>query len=78
MKCRKDVLKYFHDYYKPLSYLETAFQLCEQDIEFHLCVTSTKARFVEIKKLCKRVNSIFIEGDSPTQAIKDVAEAVRL
>jgi hypothetical protein len=68
----------FRDYSTVLSDLENAFQFAGEPIEFRLGLHEGKDRYVEILRLGKPVGLKFIEGDSPAQAIKDVAGAVRL
>jgi hypothetical protein len=68
----------FRDYTTVLSDLERAFQYAGEPIEFRLGLLKGKDRYVEILRLGKPVGLKFIEGDSPAQAIKDVAGAVRL
>jgi hypothetical protein len=68
----------FHDYLTVLSGLERVFQFAEEEIEFRLGLCEGKDRYVEILRAGKPIGIKFIEGDSPTQAIKDVAAAVRL
>jgi hypothetical protein len=78
MKCYKYDIAAFTAYLKPIEFLETSLQLCDLEVEFHLRRTTTKMRYIEIHYHGKVGNSIFIEGNSPAQAIKDIAEAVRL
>jgi hypothetical protein len=68
----------FRDYLTVLSDLERAFQFAGEKIEFRLGLLRGKDRYVEILRDGKPANVKFIEGDSPAQAIKDVAGAVRL
>jgi hypothetical protein len=68
----------FRDYFDSLRGLEDAFQVAGEKIEFRLKLLEGKDRFVEIFYNGKPNNVKFIEGDSPAQAIKDVASAVRL
>jgi hypothetical protein len=68
----------FRDYLFPLNKLEEAFQSAGEKIEFHLKLSQGKGRYVEILCQGKPVNVQSIEGDSPAQAVKDVAGAVRL
>jgi hypothetical protein len=68
----------FRDYSTVLSGLEWVFQLTGEKIEFRLGLFEGKDRYVEILRLGKPVGIKFIEGDSPAQAISDVASAVRL
>jgi hypothetical protein len=68
----------FRDYLAPLHILEEAFQAAGEKIEFRLGILNETDRYVEILYSEKPGNIMFIEGDSPTQAIKDVAGAVGL
>jgi hypothetical protein len=68
----------FRDYLTVLSDLERAFQFAGEKIEFRLGLLKGKERYVEILRLGKPVGITFIEGDSPAQAIKDVAGVVKL
>jgi hypothetical protein len=67
----------FRDYLTVLSDLENAFRFAGEKIEFRLGLHQGD-RYVEILRYGKPENIKFIEGDSPAQAIKDVAGAVRL
>jgi hypothetical protein len=68
----------FRDYTTVLSDLERAFQFAGEKIEFRLGLLRGVDRYVEILRDGKKNGIKFIEGDSPAQAIKDVAGAVRL
>jgi hypothetical protein len=68
----------FRDYLTVLGDLERAFQFTGEKIEFRLGLHGGKDRYVEILRDGKKNGIKFIEGDSPAQAIKDVAGAVRL
>jgi hypothetical protein len=68
----------FRDYLTVLSDLERAFQFAGEKIEFRLGLCKGTDRYVEILREGKPNSIKFIEGDSPAQAIKDVAGAVRL
>jgi hypothetical protein len=68
----------FRDYLAVLSYLERAFQFTGEKIEFRLGLLNGTERYVEILRDGKKNSIKFIEGDSPAQAIKDVASAVKL
>jgi hypothetical protein len=68
----------FRDYLTVLSDLENAFRFAGEKIEFRLGLLKGQDRYVEILRDGKCNGIKFIEGDSPAQAIKDVAAAVRL
>jgi hypothetical protein len=68
----------FHDYITVLDDLENAFRLAGEKIEFRLGLFDGTEPYVEILRRGKRAGVQFITGDSPAQAIKDVANAVRL
>jgi hypothetical protein len=68
----------FRDYSTVLSDLEEAFRFAGVNVEFLLALRGGKDRYVQIIYNGKPGNIKFIEGDSPAQAIKDVAAAVRL
>jgi hypothetical protein len=68
----------FSDYWTVLSDLEEAFRFTGLNIEFLLGLRGGTDRYVQIVYNGKPGNIKFIEGDSPAQAIKDVAAAVRL
>jgi len=68
----------FEEYYKPLKTLEEAFQLAGKRIEFGAGLTSNEMRYIYIYYNGKPGNTVFIEGDNPAQAIKDIVRAVRL
>jgi hypothetical protein len=68
----------FRDYSTILSDLEEAFRFAGENVEFCLGLRGGKDRYVQIYYNGKPGNIKFIEGDSPAQAIKDVAAAVKL
>jgi hypothetical protein len=68
----------FRDYLTVLSDLENAFRFAGENIEFRLGLHEGVDRYVEVLRYGKPVGLKFIEGDSPAQAIKDVAGAVQL
>ena len=69
----------FGQYYKPLNSLEDAFQSSGLPIEFDLKVAPySNHLFVTVMYKGGAKIGISIAGDSPAQAIKDVAEAVHL
>jgi len=74
----KEFIDKFGDYYYPLSSLEAAFNLTGLDIEFDLKSTSKINLWVTINYKGGVTCNISILGDSPAQAIKDIAEAVSL
>jgi hypothetical protein len=79
VKANKKERSAFRDYFTVLSDLEKAFRLAGENIEFRLCLQGGQNRYVEIIRNGTINGLKFIkEGDSPAQAIKDVAGAVRL
>ena len=70
----------FADYEAAFYKLEMAFGYAKAYIEFHCFVLPPNNKIVEVlnRKNKKRLCLICIEGDSPAQAVKDVAAAVRL
>jgi hypothetical protein len=68
----------FQGYLVALSELERAFRSAGVNIEFRMRFPGGQNRLVEILRDGKSVCAKSIEGDSPAQAIRDVAEAVRL
>jgi hypothetical protein len=67
----------FKDYFVPLRALEKSFKSAGLNIEFDAFVNSA-VRLIGIIYNGKPKRCIAIEGDSPAQAVKDVAAAVRL
>jgi hypothetical protein len=66
------------NYDKPLALLEQSFKEAGLNIEFVCAIGTGKAKIVSIYRdgFLQRQQSI--EGDSPAQAVKDVAAGVRL
>lgn len=78
MKANRKERAAFRDCFAVLGRLEEAFRLAGENIEFRLSLRMGKDRYVEIIRN-GTINALkFIEGDSPAQAIQDVAGAVRL
>jgi hypothetical protein len=67
----------FKDYLTPLRNLEKSFKAAGLNIEFNAFINS-EMRVIGIIYDGRPKNCIAIEGDSPAQAVKDVAAAVRL
>ena len=67
----------FADYEAPLQLLEEAFCKTGMQINFSCAITPDGQKYIIIHN-GKTYKEQFIEGDSPAQAIKDVAKAVRL
>jgi hypothetical protein len=68
----------FADYEAPLQFLEEAFCKTGMRIDFVCAVTLGGQKYVHILYNGRTNAKQFIEADSPAQAIKDVAKAVRL
>jgi ABC-type branched-subunit amino acid transport system substrate-binding protein len=68
----------FKDYFTPLSALEKAFRDAGVDIVFRGMYTDNGGKLVEILRSGFSDRIVSIEGDNPGQAIKDVANAVKL
>jgi len=69
----------FRDYDESLRLLESAFVMAGLDICFECIVDKNYGKAVEVsKKGSTAFRYIGIEGDSPAQALKDVANGVRL
>jgi hypothetical protein len=78
MKANKKERFAFRNYFTVLSDLEKLFRLAGENIEFRLCLQGGENRYVEIIRN-GTINALkFIEGDSPAQAVKDVAAAIKL
>jgi hypothetical protein len=67
----------FAGYITALRTLEEAFNLAGVPVSFY-CLNSSAFGKTVIIKMMNATNNISIEGDSPGQAVKDVAKAVRL
>ncbi|MDR0583583.1 MAG: hypothetical protein LBG57_04450 [Treponema sp.] len=67
----------FTGYMTALRTLEEAFNMAGALVSFHCRNSPTFGKNILIKK-GNAANVISIEGDSPVQAVKDVAAAVRL
>ena len=69
----------FEGYAKPLKKLEKAFNKAGVPVTFYAFVTPKKSKMVEIIYMDKREPDLMcIEWESPAQAVKEVARAVRL
>jgi hypothetical protein len=68
----------FSEYGTSLRYLEKSFNKAGLPVTFRCVATPNKTKIVDIIKNFKVIKQICIEGDSPAQAVKDVAEAVKL
>ena len=68
------------DYHRPLEMLEQSFNAAHLGIEFVGIDDIFLGKIVSIKRDGGRfvIRRVMIEGDSPAQAVKDVAKAVRL
>jgi len=67
------------EYARPLQKLEKAFNKAKLPVALHVFVTPHGNKMVEITyKNQKQRKLLCIEGDNPAQAVKDVAEEVRL
>jgi hypothetical protein len=79
MKISKDAQAAFRQEYKmPLRLLERSFQKAGLPIEFNCVVNGYGNKWVQILYNGRLPKVINIEGDSPAQAIKDIAERVEL
>ena len=75
----KEALKAFNEYVPALEHLGDAFLVSGLDIEFHLDLSPLSGmKYVAISYKGRILNAVCIEGSSPAQAVKDVAEAVRI
>ena len=71
--------KPLEDYYSPLCCLEAAFKSSGLNVEFEFnFYPVTNLKYVTITHNGGHKVCVSIEGDSPAQAVKDVAEVVRL
>jgi hypothetical protein len=68
----------FEGYREPLKLLEEAFNRAGLSVRFYAFEAPLKNKMVQIFFGQVPGKIICIEGDSPAQALKDVAEAVRL
>jgi hypothetical protein len=68
----------FAGYEGPLRSLEQSFRRAGLPLSFLADVIPVRGKIVHIRIRGKILKSIYIEGDSPVQAVKDVAEAVPL
>jgi hypothetical protein len=68
----------FDDYTPALTALESSFRKAGLKISFLADYSPTHGKKIHIRKNAKILKTIYIEGDSPAQALKDVAQAVQL
>jgi len=74
----------FQDYAKPLEKLEKSFNEAGLPLAFHALVDPFGNKMIRVmsvnpnNKIIRNSKIICIEGDSPAQAVKDVAAGVRL
>jgi hypothetical protein len=68
----------FEGYAKPLRSLEKAFSQAGNPVRFYAFVAPLSNKMVEIIRKPASRKLVCIEGDSPAQALKDVAAAVKL
>jgi len=69
----------FAEYEAPLRQLENAFQMAGLNVSFRCFVTPLNSKMVDVLYRNKSRNKFLcIEGDSPAQAVKDVAAGVKL
>ena len=68
----------FREYAKPLKKLEEAFIKAGLPLTFHAFTDSFGNKLVKILHKNRSPKIVSIEGDSPAQAVKDVAAGVRL
>jgi hypothetical protein len=68
----------FQRYSKPLRKLERTFKKAGHPLTLHCFEDSSGNRMVRIIPQKASVKIVCIEGDSPAQAVKDVAAGVRL
>jgi hypothetical protein len=68
----------FAEYEKPLGFLQSSFILAGLAVGFNCLIDPVYGKVVEVYKDNKSSRIICIEGDSPAQAVKDVAAGVRL
>jgi nicotinamidase-related amidase len=68
----------FEDYREPLKSLEEAFRKSGITVTFFAFEAPLGNKLIQILRGKTVVKTVCIEGDSPAQAIKDVAQAVKL
>jgi hypothetical protein len=68
----------FDDYTPALKALERSLRKAGLGINFLADVSPTYGKNIHIRKQARIIKTICIEGDSPAQAVKDVAGAVPL
>lgn len=78
MKVTNYARQAFGPYLESMETLEKSFRQAGLDITFRGIYTGNGGKRVEILRSGFSAGLIFIEGDNPAQAIKDIANAVRL
>jgi hypothetical protein len=70
----------FKDFMKPIKKLEKAFQSAGIPVEIEFKRTDSHGKVIDVLSKTNPYyrHSVSIEGDSPAQAIKDIAAAIRL
>jgi hypothetical protein len=68
----------FEGYANPLRSLEEAFNKAGTSVSFYAFVAPLGNKMVDIIRKSASRKLVCIEGDSPAQAVKDVAAAVKL
>ena len=71
----------FADYAESLRLLEEAFNKAGTPVSFFACVIPSYNKTIEITRIYRKTAAhkiVSIEGDSPAQAVKDVAAVVKL
>ena len=66
------------NYATPLALLEQCFKKAGLDIEFVCDIAADSEKIVSVYRYGFLQKMLSIEGDSPAQAVKDVAKGVRL
>jgi hypothetical protein len=69
--------KAFNGYLGPLAYLEQSFTEAGLDVVFRGIYTANGGKRVVLRN-GRSIRVVSIEGDSPAQAVKDVAEKIKL
>jgi len=74
----QDVFRGDENFDKPLELLEQSFKAARLDIEFVCDIAADRVKIVSVYRGGFLQKQISIEGDSPAQAVKDMAAGVRL